>query len=98
MNKNIKQEIGKLVKGIALCNALKCSSCDNCTNKLLTLFNDYIADTKKIVALFGYPMDNSVRAKEFKDMKAVREEAERWKNISYFIVAFEVEGEFITEL
>lgn len=48
---------------------------------------------KRIIALFGYPMDNSVRAKVFDDMPSVYAEAEKWKEISYLIVAFEVRGE-----
>lgn len=48
---------------------------------------------KKIIALFGYPMDNSVRAKVFEDMPSVYAEAEKWKSISYLIIAFEVQGE-----
>lgn len=48
---------------------------------------------KKIIALFGYPMDNSVRAKIFDDMPSVYAETEKWNEISYLIVAFEVRGE-----
>lgn len=48
---------------------------------------------KKIIALFGYPMDNSVRAKIFTTMPDVYAEAEKWKSISYLIVAFECNGE-----
>lgn len=47
---------------------------------------------KKIIALFGYPIDNSVRAKTFKDMAGVQMEMETWKDICYFIVAFETNG------
>lgn len=48
---------------------------------------------KRIIALFGYPMDNSVRAKVFEDMPSVNAEALKWKSISYLIVAFEAKGE-----
>lgn len=48
---------------------------------------------KKIIALFGYPMDNSVRAKVFDSMPDVNAYKEKWKKISYFIVAWETHGE-----
>lgn len=48
---------------------------------------------KRIIALFGYPMDSSIRAEVFNNMPEVWEFATKWKEISYFIVAFETKGE-----
>lgn len=48
---------------------------------------------KKIIAIFCYPMDNSTRAKVFDNMPDVYAEAEKWKRISYLVVAFEANGE-----
>lgn len=50
---------------------------------------------KKIIALFGYPMDNSVRAKVFDNMPDVEAERLKWKEICYLVVAFECDGEIL---
>ena len=50
---------------------------------------------KKIIAIFAYPMDNSVRTKVFDDMPSVALEMEKWKDICYLVVAFETHGEIL---
>ncbi len=51
---------------------------------------------RKIVAIFGYPMDNSVRTEVFDDFEAVLDEARKWKEIKYLVVAFETTGKILT--
>lgn len=52
--------------------------------------------TKKIIALFGYPIDNSVRSQVFSSMEEVLSYYKRWKDICYLIVSFESAGNIIT--
>ena len=47
---------------------------------------------KNYIALFGYPMDNSVRAGFFDSLENVAKYHEQYKDICYLIVAFEYEG------
>jgi len=46
----------------------------------------------KVLALFGYPMDNSVRAKLFPEFSIMRVYTEKWKDICYLIYGIKVEN------
>lgn len=50
----------------------------------------------KIVAIFCYPMDNSTRAKTFDSWEELTKYEEKWKKISYLVVAFKSKsGDFL---
>ncbi len=52
---------------------------------------------KKWIALFGYPMDNSVRAKVLDSKKDVAVELGQYREIRYFIAAFPVDEAMVYE-
>lgn len=54
-------------------------------------------ENKRYVALFGFPMDNSTRAKSFTSKEEIEKYAKEWKDICYFIVAFK-STDYIMEL